>query len=621
MSLLKLIITTFFFIFSYLSLNALTFKNGKEVTLENGIDSHENKIDLEKRIKRVFGNDYYSDPIANIKINKDWPFAKSNKALDNFNKIKIRDVPSNQLEIAKKCVDTYTINFDINGSDNCNGFFPLYFHTSRDISLHQEVLLKVAMTDSVKGDVYPNDFSNARYDSVAFISTNATFYSYYYDYFNYSDEEREIIKNYFLTKLKTLDMETVGEYNQRTLCDPYKQKNIGNKILDKPADNNTCGSNRWKMSVGQLFAAIRFQDQELLDLAVYNIRFMLEVFDEEGIFVTWAIRGALAWDYSKDVAPMISIIAEGLHALNYDFFEYKNRHGMTVKQIMDKQFEIVDNISLLEKYAKRQWATKGTDYKTWTKLSNEDRLIKWPKSHIIYKSPRYIERYNKKLADLASCESLPTDKNISAIGSFITVDIREVYLSNKSPTLCVNELSNIKTEKINVKTDDVDLKKLPEALKNIGIGLDTSDKYYLKSSNDFTIGNFTLVEKKLPKVDGKSTKYIFSFDEVKHRDSGILIKGEIIYYVKEKRINVNYILKDFFNLNPTSFLDWLRLLKECGKLEDSDTYEIEVPIRNGWEELEKVFSCYANNVEDESLKNLFQGLILIGGILEPEKFN
>ena len=65
-------------------------------------------------------------------------------------------------------------------------------------------------------------------------------------------------------------------------------KNIGNKILDKPADNNTCGSNRWKMSVGQLFAAIRFQDQELLDLAVYNIRFMLEVFDEEGIFVTWA---------------------------------------------------------------------------------------------------------------------------------------------------------------------------------------------------------------------------------------------------------------------------------------------------------------------------------------------
>ena len=60
------------------------------------------------------------------------------------------------------------------------------------------------------------------------------------------------------------------------------------------------------------------------------------------------LRGALAWDYSKDVAPMISIIAEGLHALGYDFFEYKNRHGMTVKQIMDKQFEIVDNISLLE---------------------------------------------------------------------------------------------------------------------------------------------------------------------------------------------------------------------------------------------------------------------------------
>ena len=268
MNIFIVILTNFLFIISFFPSNALTFKNGKEVTLENVIDSHENKIDLKKRIKRVFGNDYYSDPIASIKINENWPFAKSNKALDNFNKIKVRDVPSNQLEIAKKCVDTYTINFDIDGSDNCNGFFPLYFHTSRDISLHQEVLLKVAMTDSVKGNVYPNDFSSARYDSVAFITTNATFYSFYYDYFDYSKDEREILKKYFLLKLKTLDMEKVGNYNDRVLCDPFKQKNIGNKNLIKPPDVNTCGSNRWKMSVAQLFSAIRFQDQELLDLAI-----------------------------------------------------------------------------------------------------------------------------------------------------------------------------------------------------------------------------------------------------------------------------------------------------------------------------------------------------------------
>ena len=44
--------------------------------------------------------------------------------------------------------------------------------------------------------------------------------------------------------------------------------------------------------------------------------------------------------------------------------------------------------------------------------------------------------------------------------------------------------------------------------------------------------------------------------------------------------------------------------------------------KNGKEvTLENVFSCYANNVEDESLKNLFRGLILIGGTLEPEKYN
>lgn len=620
-----ILIRNFFFLFLLItntySLNALTFKDGKQVDTTEKIESNKKIIDLQKRIKRVFGEEYYNDPITKIKINNIWPFSSDNNALNNFNLIKIREVPSNQLEKAKECIENYTINFDIKGSNKCNGFFPLYFHTSRDISFHQEVLLKVAKTDSVKGKVLPNDFSSARYDSVAFITTNATFYSFYYDYFDYSEDEREILKKYFLLKLKTLDMEKVGNYNDRVLCDPFKQKNIGNKNLKKPPDVNTCGSNRWKMSVAQLFSAIRFQDQELLDLAIYNIRFMLEVFDEEGIFVTWATRGALAWDYSKDVAPMISILAEAFHSLNFNFFEYQNRHGMTVKEIMDKQFEIVDNISLLEKYAKREWATKGTIYKDWTKLTNEDRLIKWTKSHVVYKSPRYIENYKPELANLAPCDSLPTDRNISAIGSFITVDIREVYLANKSPTLCKDELSNLDIEKIEETQKDDHSKKLAEALKNIGVVLDTSNKYNLKSSKDFSIGNYTLVEKKLPKVDGKSTKYIFSFDEVKHRDSGVLIKGEINYYVKEKRININYILKDFFNLNPTSFLDWLKLLKECGKLENSDTYEIEVPIRDGWEELEEVFSCYARNVEHESLKNLFQGLILIGGTLDLEKFN
>ena len=102
----------------------------------------------------------------------------------------------------------------------------------------------------------------------------------------------------------------------------------------------------------------------------------------------------------------------------------------------------VGSTELLEKYAKREWATKGTIYKDWTKLTNEDRLIKWTKSHVVYKSPRYIENYKPELANLAPCDSLPTDRNISAIGSFITVDIREVYLANKSPTLCVDELSN-----------------------------------------------------------------------------------------------------------------------------------------------------------------------------------
>jgi hypothetical protein len=163
---------------------------------------------------------------------------------------------------------------------------------------------------------------------------------------------------------------------------------------------------------------------------------MLELFDEEGIFVTWAVRGALSWNYSQSTPKMLSLLVEIYNSLDFDFMKYQTRNGLTVKELFDKYFEIIDDVSILEKYAVRQWAVKGTNYNNWIKKNNDEKISQWTKASQVFQTPRYIFNYKNDLAHLAPCNISPIFGPINAITSFNLLDIRELYFSSKSPSFC-----------------------------------------------------------------------------------------------------------------------------------------------------------------------------------------
>ena len=593
---------------------ALTMKSGESVDFSKSTGSSSSKIDLEKRTKRLFGNTYFDEPITKIVVPDHWPFSNNADQVKKFLIVKMREAFPDDIEAAQKCSKIFTIDWKqrneagLQARGSCMRRLPNLFHRNRDISLHAKTLLEVAKKDSVTGKVLSNNFSPDRYDAVSFVATNATFYAFHYDDFNYNAKERQIVNEYFSTKLKSLDMETVGNFSKRVVCDPKKQDRIGVKAETREVDINTCGSNRWKIAVGQLFFAIRSADQELLDLATYNVRFMLEVFDEEGIFVTWATRGALAWDYSHDVAPMLSMIAEGYHAVGFDFFQYKNRHGMSVKQLFDKQFEIVNDVSILEKYAKRQWATKGTSYRDWKKLSNQERTQDWPIEHLVYTSPRYIERYRPDLMSLNPCENGPLDDDMEGITTFNIVDVKEIYLSNKNPQLCVEELLAL----------DVGFSEsvITEQLSNLGITIDEKGRYTLIDPKQLKTGEVVLKETKDRKEKG--FRYKVAFDGAWNPSKNFFFRGWVTFYVKESEVHVAVSADKYFKQNPSADKEWARLIGQCGVVdEDVERNLIEVPIKKNWEELNEKFLCYSNEMDNEKLGELFRFLVLVGSTLDP----
>jgi len=398
----------------------LTFSNGEKVEIEVVINFEESQ--LEKLI-----------------VPASWPFKEKSSFLEEHKKISFGDNVISE-DIKNKCVELFT-NWKKNNSSHrenrgsCDQKLAWWYYNSGDINPIKEVIYSWATKGKPEFDIYQDDFNPDHYDAIALLTIYSSFYAVKYEEFEFNEEERNLVDSFILNEMLTIPINTVGEPKNQFFCDPYKHDLIGRKNSPRP-DINTCGSNRWKTTIAQLLVALRLGDQNLFNEGVYNTRFKLALFDDEGIYVTWATRGALAWDYSHDVTTMLSLLTEIYKSIGYDFLEYQLENGLYVKDLFSKQFEIVDDVSILEKYAKRQYAVKGTNYNKWKKLSNTEKLDIWPKTSVVYSAKSYIQKYDKNLQKLIDCNTSLFSPSTNAITSFNLIDIWELHYLNNPEGFC-----------------------------------------------------------------------------------------------------------------------------------------------------------------------------------------
>ena len=495
----------------------------------------------------IFEEDYFKDPITKLKVPDIFPFEYQNEIVQFHRNQNQRSDDKNMIKDKRNnayaCRDAL-IEWKSNDqrnmlerqNDRCGQIMAWYFYQFNDIQPFAEVLLDWALSDRVNIIAMQDDFNEDRYNARAYWSTFSSFYAYHYERFKFDVKERNLVDNYLLNKMINLNMDEVGQTKRRSWCDPSRPDLIGNKNIKKPADNNTCGSNRWKATIGQLMLGLRLKNQDLFDRGIYNTRFMLELFDEEGIFVTWAVRGALTWDYSHETPKMLSLLVEIYNSLDFDFMKYQTRNGLRVEEIFDKYFEIIDDVSILEKYAIRQWAVKGTNYNRWIKKTNDEKISQWTKASQVYQTPRYIFNHKNDLAHLTPCNISPIFDPINAITSFNLLDIRELYFSSKNSSLCIDEIfKNIETTK-HEKTLELEKTQFTNNLYKKLDGL-----YIMKNDKISFIGlDAIFEERKSPKLLklGKNKK-------ISKR-----INGKIKFLnTNEIRIKANISLADIENTN------------------------------------------------------------------------
>ena len=411
----------------------ILFINGE---LEASVTNEENTNRISSQIIFQPGS------LEELTVSSDWPFDKKSQFLARHKQLSIGDNGITHLT-KSDCVfllSNWRKNSEEHrqkrGGDGCIqklGWW--YYNTGGDTTPIRDVILSWTMNHKPTFDIYQDDFNPDHYDAIALIALFSSFYAVYYDEFELTKNERAAVDEFILREMLDIPIDTIGEPKNQIFCNPHKHELIGKRGSPRP-DINTCGSNRWKVTISQLLVSLRFSNHELFAKGIYNTRFKLALFDEEGIYVTWATRGALAWDYSHDVITMLSILTEIYNSIGYDFLEHKLDNGLFVHELFEKQFKIVDDVSILEKYASRQYAVKGTDYEAWKKLSNPEKVKKWPKTSLAYSAITYINERDKSLVNLIDCNVSVFSSSVHAITNFNIVDIWDLHYKRQQSSYC-----------------------------------------------------------------------------------------------------------------------------------------------------------------------------------------
>ena len=309
----------------------------------------------------------------------------------------------------------------------------------------KEILLHWAKTDAV---FIPNGVQNDILDDYIYLAVQSwsafgSYYGTFYDEFNYSDSERKIVDAYIKDKL--LNINTRNRASDGKTCDPDNlERTIQGQFSMDPRnriDADTCGSSVWKTTLAQLLVGLRLNDKALFKKGVENTKWQLSFFDDTGIFTTWAIKGSASYKYTSHVPIMLGGLTEIYASLGFDFMEYKLRNGLSVKQLMDRQYEILLDPHILDNFVKRYpHDYKGTPNSAYLhssaeKIRNDAGLNLFA---FVRNLPRYIDTYRADIGNSQEfdeklrnqSEDVINDVISMSTGNFQPLDPYLAYISD-----------------------------------------------------------------------------------------------------------------------------------------------------------------------------------------------
>ena len=267
-----------------------------------------------------------------------------------------------------------------------------------------------------------SEYQLRMYAMASDLGVHGGYYAIHYEDFNYTDQERQIVEDYFSKQLIRVDMSNSAPRGLKS-CDFTSTSRLAKGLNNGKISVDTCGSPMLKATTGAVALGLRLGNQDLFNAGIKNLKLLLKVFDEEGIFVPYAAsRGATALGYSSEIPLHLGAWTELLAIAGYDFLEHKAPNGMRIRDLVAAQIKVLNNPDMLLKYTASNGAYGGKGGPTVANFNTLSLVEKWKWSNtgikqIVRQSARYVERFRPDLQEFRDQNYVEFDQHGNVIKS------------------------------------------------------------------------------------------------------------------------------------------------------------------------------------------------------------
>ena len=358
--------------------------------------------------------------------------------------------------------------------------------TKEGIAPFENILLTWAKTKSVefrkKNGSYAEK-SDQAYAATMLIGDFSLFYSVYYDDFNFTEKQRQLVNEYLKDWLINNDI-SPPTFKIRCVLDKPELFELPKQKFKIYADY--CGSNRWRMGLGAIYLALRLKDQDLFVAGNRHIEINLASIDSDGIYMPWARKGSMALSYTRQLPDVLTMLSLAYESVGYDFYEHKTPHGKKINQVFEAFFENIYHPENFDKYASKVpdfGYTKSDLTQERRRRFNEFKKLpieeKWEIEMIdldllVSQSQGFIKRYKKEWISKLELEKYINNIHRDHIALFNSVTGIALY---EAANLNISKMLNERNKKI-----DAQKNQIISSMEKINIQL-TNPKHINISSN------------------------------------------------------------------------------------------------------------------------------------------
>ena len=472
------------------------------------------------------------------------------------------------------------------------------------------------------------------YDKVTYarqvsITHMATTYAIFYDLF----DNRENINKFFKSWL--LSNQTNRKPGEK-ICpfsNPRNYRFGENYVVD------ACGSNHWRAAISNIALGLRLNDKDLFISGVKHLEINLSMYDEKGIFVPYASRGWDAPGYAIDNDEHIGAVAFLLDMIGVNLYDVEMSSGQTVKELVEGHQKWLRDPTLAEEYILGTLSCNGGVCEMFDDFSQAGSLEQWKKDkdfderNILLRSFDYQLKYHSdkypnplSLINFEEHHELGKDWTWGTNNAFPLIFAtmsRDKRLDDYVSMVEHSHGSASDDDNSDGQESDIEAKTpatLSPAIEKLGLIRGNNGHLVKKDAFTVEFESPSLKDYRPPKKVGRSARYRVKFKTL--RDTGLKLDRKTISFWKSSDgLSVTFWMEDLFEEYSEAREDWKLVFEKCGKIvEDHEFYNLEIPIKRDWEELNEQFECVAENVTSPVTVKLIGLLTYAANNIDFEKF-